>query len=40
MTIEYAQENQIPIVHYTQNEDCNGYTDHVNLAEEILNYEQ
>lgn len=35
--IEYAQDNRMPVIHY--NKSCNGYTDYINLANEVLNYE-
>lgn len=35
--IEYAQDKQTPIVYFNTN--CNGYTDYMNLADEVINYE-
>jgi chromosome partitioning protein len=36
--IEYAQDNQVPLIYY--NNSCNGYTDYMNLTEEVLAYGQ
>ncbi len=35
--IEYAQDNQMPVIFF--DEKSNGYTDYMNLAQEVLNYE-
>lgn len=35
--IEYAQENQTPIIFY--NKSCNGYIDYMKLANEVIEYE-
>ncbi|SHH42464.1 ParA family protein [Tepidibacter thalassicus] len=35
--IEYAQDRQTPIIYFNKN--CNGYTDYMNLADEVINYE-